>query len=478
MMIAEVAGEQAAIEYVFSIVSAVRRHKAHRLLGYSESGLEKVARTIASRATDIWLYTCNRPNSSIELASAIVRQRGERLCRRLGISSPDKTEDGIARRFMDSAWWLRKFRKAVYPMAEQIAKDLGLLHEYSSRAGQRTRRGMLKKQADWLNSHFVRCEETDATVPLSELAEKAQEREIAQLVARITGLQRYAESRRWTGCMVTITVPGSFRHDDTTLQDALDYLRDVWHSISIKRNQRNLAIAGTGVFQPHLDGFPHLHCFAYGDQGTLKKFCEIVKTEALKVYPDEPGAMEHRVDIEWEDHKKGRLSSYMLRYCVREFARPTEPSATEKNGGAADSWYAMQRARRIFWFGLPPIQWWQICFLMSRKQAKGQFLRLLRRAARQGDYCRWLELLGGITGKSRKGRNVKTIYEIRKNKYEEPTKRWIGAAFGRHVILVRVLHWIVERKVIENGPRLAEEPHQDRQTTVKNPATGPPAACR
>ena len=392
--------------------------------------------------------------SSIHAANAEIRWRGERICRKVGIHppSPKKSDDAVARRFLDRTWWKRVMRYALYPRREQVARDIGLVKEYSSRAGRQTRRAMLRRQAEFVAAASAREKATGKEIPLEQLAKAKIEGEQARLVAKATGLLRYADEQGWQSAMITITCPGEFRRDGTTIAEALDYLRGVWARIRAAAHRKGLKVAGAGVFQPHKDGLPHMHDFVIGPEADLAEFVEIVQEHALRLYPDEPGADEHRVDVRYEDRRKGRLSSYLLRYVVREYARPSEPTANDRTGSAVDAWYAMHHCRRIFWHGLPPDLWWESHRRCTRRQAKSRRVRQLRKAARSGDYCRWLSEMGGVTGSSRRGRDTMTLHDVRENKYEEEVKVAVGVVTDGVAIVIRREWEIVLRTVIVNDP--------------------------
>ncbi len=470
--ILEAAGMSAALDFIFITVPAITQD-AGRLFGFGEQGITKLADKIVSRLTDRWLMLSN--DRGIHLANSEIRTRGERVCRKIGIRPPaeKKPDDAVARRFLDRTWWKRVMRYALYPQREQVARDIGLVREYSSRAGRQTRRAMLRRQAEFISAAAAREKATGREIPLEQLAKAKAEGEQARLVAKATGLIKYADEQGWQSAMLTITCPGEFRRDGTTIAEALDYLRQVWARVRAAAHRKGLRVAGAGVFQPHRDGFPHLHDFVIGPPEDLAEFVEIVREHALREYPDEPGAVEHRVDVRYEDRRKGRLSSYLLRYVVREYARPSEPTANDRSGSAVDAWYAMHHARRIFWHGLPPDLWWESHRRCTRKQAQSRRVRRLRKVARAGDYCRWLDEMGGITGSSRRDRDTVTLHDVRENKYEEAVKVPVGVITDGVEILIRKEWEIVLRTVIVNGPRDDLSSANDDVLAVPD-ATGPP----
>jgi len=476
------------------LVSATQKiHEQHRFFAYGERGLKKLAQQFTSHITnkaqtkmlsfdllddgDAALDTI-RP-AAIAAGNKYIATAGRRACKKLGINPAGGTIEVQAKKYTDEAFWTRRLRRVNYPQFEQLCKDLGLLSKssshYSSQGGQAIRKNMLENQKRWSESVSAFSPDQSKEIPMTDLIATAEKGHAAQVVAWSTGLKKLADANGWTAALVTITCPGTFRKDGTTIQEALAHLRAVWKRINAQVKKDQLQIAGLQVWQPHKDAFPHQHIYVIGSETDISEFYSIVQDKALAVYPNENGAAENRTDIIWENTDKGSLSSYALSYCLR-FTGSSTGEALEKDGSAEDTWYSMNRARRIGWFGLPEQTHWDTCRKMTRSQTTTKKLRGLRKAARRGDFAAWVNLSGGIAI-TRKDRGFTTITENRLSKYGEKVARYIGSVIDSVDIIIKGAPWKIEMAAVvkPNYPREAKPNQNQSQNRNQNRPTGPPA---
>lgn len=415
----------------------------------TDDELGKLAFKISSRFSQRRIDTFLRLSETIDTAKANIKadklivRRGVNACKRLKISPASGGFAAAAMRYCDTAFWIRKLRSTVYPLREMYAREIGMIDNYASSHGVGVRRDMLSKADKWAQGTVAINPETNEPVSMADILASASGAYKARIIAKATGLRNLQDANGWDSAMITITCPWSFRAGKKNYRDTqgcLAHLRAVQKRIGTSADKDELTLAGLTVFQPHRDGTPHQHSYVIGPKADIERFYEIVQEKALHdVLPDEEGADEHRTDIEWENRSKGSLSSYALSYVLRLTKdTPTDPDqptpSCEKDGSGEDAWYSLNHARRIGWFGLPEDYAWEASRRVSR-HATGGKLAKLRKAAKDGDYAAWVELVGGIAAK-RKDRPYGSITENRENRFGEASSRYIGAElFGVQIII-------------------------------------------
>jgi len=395
---------------------------------------------------------------------------GDKICKRLDTNQASGDVTVRGKKYMDAKFWRRKLNSVVNPLREEYLYKLGMIKKgrthYASSVGQRIRASALRAQKQWAAQHIVKSESGDFERPLSEIIDEKEKGYRAKITAKAAGLNKYAKKHGMTAAMITVTCPGTFRRDGTTIQGGLDHLRAVWKRALAEINKQTLTVAGLMVWQPHKDALPHQHIYMIGSQNDISVAYDIINDKALATYPDEKGGKEKRTSIKWQDDKLGSLSSYGLSYVIRyakdedeDDGDETSGEACEMDGSAEDSWYAMNRCRRIGWFGLPSDVHWENCAQVQDwklKEIKDKKLLKMIEAAKDGDYCKWMTLAGGIAVK-RKERRMSSIRVERETQYGEKGWRYIGSEINNIEIIIRnVVPMLIEKLlavVIPNYPR-------------------------
>ena len=408
---------------------------------------------------------------------------GDKICKRLNTNRATGETEVRGKKYMDAKFWRRKLNGIVNPLREEYLYRLGMIQEdaslYSSKSGQNTRKSGLLSQKRWAAAHKVVSPDGEYEKNLLELIEANKKGYAAKITAKAAGLNKYAKAHKLTAAMITVTCPGTFRKDGTTLQEALDHLRVVWKRVNAERLKQCLKVAGLMVWQPHQKPIAHQHIYVIGSQNDISTLYSIIYDKAREVYPDEKGAKERRTNIKWQDNEIGSLSSYALSYVIRyakdDDGTEAKGEACEMDGSAEDTWYAMNRCRRIGWFGLPEDTHWSHSARAKRWQVKNKKTIKMREAARKGDYFTWLELAGGI-GTRRKDRAMSAIRVERETAYGETTYRYIGSTINGNRIIVKgvipleIIEYLSSAVVIPNYPSMGKGESKDSVLPVSQPA--------
>ena len=171
-----------------------------------------------------------------------------------------------------------------------------------------------------------------------------------------------------------------------------------------KCHQDSIVLSGGRCEEPHRDGTPHRHNFFYIDPAHMP----VVEKHLLSIQ-DTLGS----IDLRWiqatdnglpDTHIKMRDGEVKERVEVRCAKRASPASYVMKyvyKGLAAEmssekAWRNIQGIRAMQWFGVPPLGLWRTLRTTTLHHTDDAALHLLARAAKGGDYCSFVEQLGGL----------------------------------------------------------------------------------
>jgi len=363
----------------------------------------------------------------------------------------------ITAKYVDELWWRPRLRRIIRRKREELAIECGLVSKkgshYSSKLTQDEREQQLERNKKWAAKTVLVCDDT--RLNMSELVASKEKCYQAELVTMIRGLRDIQDANNWHAAMITVTCPAAFRRFSITPAESADHLRNVWARSRAQAKRENLFVAGMQVWQPHKDAIAHQHIYCIGERSQLERFAEIVRAHSLKLYSTERGAQEHRCDAIDEDLSKGRLSSYAARYVTRLAKKDDAETCATDTATAEDSWYSAHGIRRVSFFGLPPKKIWRYFRDASREICNSKQLRKIRKAARNGEYAKFVQALHWTGNK--KELDFETLHEEVENRYRETTKKEIGIRFQSAQILKAAKKWLIEtvRTVIPNCPSAA-----------------------
>ncbi|MDQ6961432.1 MAG: replication endonuclease [Mariprofundaceae bacterium] len=372
-------------------------------------------------------------------------------------------------RLLDRKFLRNSLKRIARPLREQRRKDEGKtgkgVSAYASQAAIAERSKNLKDGYEWAKSKQLT--KGGKTLCMLRLIKNGRLQQKARLTAKITGLKDLQDMNGWDAVLITATVAGSLRSDNTTITEANQILTRNNERETAFIHREGLNIAFVRCLQPHQDLFPHQHTYAIGTTEDLQKYADYIKKISLESYPNERGADQHRVDVKWEDRKKGRLSSYCVRYALR---------AIEKDGSGEDAWYYSNNKRRLAWSGLPCNNAWECSRRMTKEQCKNDPLaQKLRAAAKDGQYAKWVVLMGGV-GSKKKDQPYEPVQDVGVDKYGDVSLVTVGALLSKTLVIIGGIGWTItpkspdhEAEAVELTQILQVDQNQDQNQPIAAP---------
>lgn len=253
------------------------------------------------------------------------------------------------------------------------------------------------------------------TVSLLTLRDNAIKAKLAEMYAMQKGLEKLAIKSGHILGFATLTLPGEYHSNPksnhrvstwngATVREAHDVLQEAWELLRAKCHQDGVVLSGGRCEEPHQDGTPHRHHFFYINpahmpvvekhllsiQDTLGnidlRWIQTTNTDKSDVHIEmRKGKITKRVEV--QPTKRASPASYVMKYVYKALAAEM---SSEK------AWLRIQGIRAIQWFGVPPLGLWRTLRTTPIHHSEDTSLHLLARAARDGDYCSFVEQMGGL----------------------------------------------------------------------------------
>lgn len=266
------------------------------------------------------------------------REAMERVCAAQGIEPPKlgKTlqAEGAMARMSDDLWWRRKLRAMYGRAVEGAAIELGRVSKtreiYASNQTCERRAQQIERNTAAMEATTA-VNELGQEFTLAELAEKGPSNKAirrAELMTRIAGFERIAQSQQHAGLFLTMTCPSRMhkmrmagrdavpnpKYDGTNPREAGQYLGKVWARIRAKLHRLGIKLYGFRIAEPQHDGTPHWHMLVFHEPEHGQIIKDVVRAYALADSGTERGAAEHRCDFKAIDAEKGTAAGYIAKY--------------------------------------------------------------------------------------------------------------------------------------------------------------------
>lgn len=326
---------------------------------------------------------------SIMVDAVQARASMERVCYGQGIAPPPtEMADGPAiARMSCPLWWRRRLRKHQGQTVEAAAVRLGYVSRfrdlYVSDERLKARLQQNRRNAAMLDATSARNEDGQVFT-LAELAAKSTANKTirrAELMTRIAGFERYADTEGHQGVFITLTCPSRFhrylmvndgkaaipnpKYDPReTPRTAHQHLTRVWARSRAELARRSLRPYGFRISEPQHDGTPHWHLLVFCPESQVDDLVAVLKDYALQDSGDEPGAAQHRCDFKRIDKTKGTAAGYIAKYVSKNIdgehvgddleGRPAKESAQR-----VEAWASTWRIRQFQQIGGPPVSVWR-----------------------------------------------------------------------------------------------------------------------
>jgi len=175
-----------------------------------------------------------------------------------------------------------------------------------------------------------------------------------ELMARLRGMEEYADLNNLVGEFYTLTCPSEYHRysslhrgnnsnyflnplfNGSTPRISSIYLNGQFKKIRAELARRNLPIMGMRVAEPHHDGCPHWHMLFFISKQHRTEIRQVFRQYALEHSPDEKGAKKHRftaIRIK-KKSKNGKAQSavgYIAKYISKNLS--IERSDNHKGNG-------------------------------------------------------------------------------------------------------------------------------------------------
>lgn len=386
-------------------------------------------------------------------ASADIRAKLFAYVKRRGIPVTDAMREkplrGVVGRLTDPAWWVRQLRKTACRLMEQQAIGLGMVHKHASiyasteavarRQKQRRRNAAMLANTEAEN-------ELGQVFTLAELSEKNVSNPAirrAELMTRIAGFERFADSRGDVGMFITATCPSRMhpryaisgqenpKWDGTTPRQAQGYLGRVWAKARAWLHRQGVFLYGFRVVEPHHDGTPHWHCLFFMAAGVVasvvKKLQEYF-SEADAHELETTAAKEARFKAVPIDRERGSAAGYIAKYIAKNIDgysgggdfESADGSDILSTVGNVDAWAATHGIRQFQQIGGPGVTVWRE-LRRVREDRQGDLFAPFLAAADGGKWDDYVSLMGGIQcRRAHRPLQLWKVDEGRENRYGEP----------------------------------------------------------
>jgi hypothetical protein len=379
---------------------------------------------------------------------------------------------GDIARYCCEKWWSKRLRRLQAISIEELALYIRVVSKQSqiyisdiSFANSRER----KRRNDVFLSSLEAINEQGDCIELADIAKSTTSNPVNrrnELMARLHGFEVYADKHGYVADFLTITCPSRMhsvhnsgkpndKYDGTTPRQAQTYFASQWAKARSQLDKLNIDYFGFRVVEPHHDGTPHWHLLVFMKAEQQDLLRSTIMNYALQIDGDEKGAKKYRFKVEPICKSKGSAVGYIAKYISKNidgygvendsYGKPANISASR-----ICEWSSLWGIRQFQQFGGPPVTIWR----EARRLALTEEVEITSvwLAADRGDWCGFIEALGGVHVK-RKDLPVSIVKEFieEEGEYWEPIGYVIkGLACQGEVYLSRHHQWKIQKKGCSN----------------------------
>lgn len=375
---------------------------------------------------------------------------------------------GDIARYCCQKWWSKRLMRLQAISIEELALHIRVVSKKSqiyisdvSFANSRER----KRRNEVFLSSLEAINEQGECIDLADIAKSTTANPINrrnELMARLHGFEVYADKHGYVADFLTVTCPSRMhsvhktgkpndKYDFTTPRQAQTYLASQWAKARSQLDKLNIDYFGFRVVEPHHDGTPHWHLLVFMKAEQQKLLRSTIKHYALQIDGNEKGAQKYRFKVEAICKNKGSAVGYIAKYISKNidgygidndsYGKPANTSASR-----ICEWSSLWGIRQFQQFGGPPVTIWR----EARRLALTEHVEITSvwLAADKGDWCGFIEALGGVHVK-RKDLPVSIVKEFieTEGEYWEPIGYVIkGLSCKGEIYLSRHHQWKIQKK--------------------------------
>ena len=346
--------------------------------------------------------------------------------------SNGKTQKAIIARYCCGKWWNRKLRTIHFQNIECIAQLIGLVNgkrqKYVTNYSVECKKHSYSVHKTFFNS-LLAMDETGTEHELIDFVQASlsnPSHRQAELMMRMFGAAKYAQSQQYNAHLVTILCPKEMKasynggrlnrnYINSSAREANDFINKVWKNTRSALDKKTKNYFGFRVAEPCKDGSPHWHMVVYSSQDETELVISTLRKKINQLYRfsgEEYACKFHCKKLNEESDVKTALH-----YLLKSTKQKIEGDSDAKE--RISTWASANKIRQYAQFGLPPIG----LIRTARKLAKTSSLeiRALWNFSLKGDWLSFIENIGWKAGQRTK-LNLKLYkkYSTNTDKYGDP----------------------------------------------------------
>ncbi|WP_133468971.1 replication endonuclease [Paraglaciecola marina] len=324
---------------------------------------------------------------------------------------------GDIARYTCFKYWNKKLHKVKARAIEQIARHMGVINAHSqiyiTDYNLRTRREIKRRTKVFLESMEM-VNECGDTLNLKEASDSNVSNPVNkrnELMCRLSGMEAYGNQFGYQATFITITAPSRMhavlrsgksnpKFDGTSPSEAHKFLSRQWAKGRAALAREKIDYFGMRVVEPHHDGTPHWHLLVFVKPEQRVILESTLRDYALEVDGEEAGAKKHRFTVELIDKRKGSAVGYIAKYIAKNidghgvdedhYGKPASDSAER-----ICEWSGLHGIRQFQQFGGPSVTVWREARRIAVSQSDDDTVLSVLCAADSGDWCAFMQAMGG-----------------------------------------------------------------------------------
>ena len=431
---------------------------------WSESQIELIAKSRADMCHSYAANLAHQGEMDDEVLSAL-----ESVLLQNNISPrKGKYVLGDISRYCSDKWWHKKLARLQNIELETLSQYVRIVSKqsqiYLSDANFQRGRERKRRNQIFLDS-LEAVNEKGECVDLKVLADTNTSNPVNrrnELMTRLHGCEVYGDKHNYVADFLTVTCPSRMhsvhnngkpndKYDETTPKQANQYLGGQWAKTRAHLARLNVDYFGFRVAEPHHDGTPHWYLLVFVKPKDRQALRETMSYYALEVDGDEKGAAKYRFKIDPINKAKGSAVGYIAKYISKNIDgygldKDEYGKASNESALRVCEWSSLWGIRQFQQFGGPPVNLWR----EARRLALTKEVNItpVWMAADKGDWCEFIEALGGVNV-ARKDLPVTLVKEFieTEGEYWEPIGYVVvGLSCGGEIYSSREHTWTKRRK--------------------------------